>query len=183
MIILHPRSLDRHWMNECDEWKCLVLLDAHTYVRETNYTTKPTRGFVRRSVVAPSSFLSIRSLSITHHSFFTHSIPCPCPSSFFQTFTSPRSKGRDRPGDRARPYIHFHRLQPRKELDNCTVYPYTIHREYRKYGRTTNQNHKSFDTKWNVSSSARALFERWRLRAHACTHACMHVDVSVRRVE
>ena len=100
-------------MSECDEWKRLVLLDAHAYVvRETNYTTKPTRGFVRRSVVVVIPF---NPFPFNHTSFIIFHARTPCPSSFFQTFTSPRSKGRDRPGDQARPYMHFHRLQPRKE--------------------------------------------------------------------
>ena len=155
-------------MNECDEWKRLVLLDAHAYVvRETNYTTKPTRGFVRRSVVVVIPFNPFHSDAHTH-TFFMRSIFNP---SFFQTFTSPRSKGRDRPPGRD-PICIFTVYDPEKK-DHCTVYPYTYIEEYRKHGRTTNQNHKSFDTKWNVSSSARALFERWRLRARACIHSCM----------
>ena len=169
MIILHPRSLDRHWMNECDEWKCLVLLDAHAYVRTRDELHNQTNQRVRASLCRRSVVIPFNPFPFNHTSFIFHArtpfrvrrhfskrSPPPAPKD-----ATDRATGRD-------PICIFTVYNPEKK-DNCTVYPYT-HIE-------NTENMGEQPTKITNRSIQNGMFPRPRARfssAGGCAfmHAC-----------
>ena len=88
---------------------------------------------------------------------------------------------RTRPPARARPYMHFHRVRPRKERSLYCI-PIYIHRRIQKTWE--NNQPKSQIVRYKMECFlVRARAFRALAAARARMHSFMHVDVSVRRVE